>query len=174
MYVCDELMTPFKQQRDVARHHHPHARPAFALSWDMTPLFSRERRSFHRKSCFVRKEQLLWMKWRRFSIYLAVNFNVFECFGVTHLIVDLFSQEIIGVLNDSSDAREVNFQATLGHPAIEIFSIQNPRVKFYYIFANCPWHCVFTVLIKQRWGVEKTSITKVWQSEAKAQGTFNH
>jgi hypothetical protein len=43
-------MTPFKQQREVARHHHPHARPAFALSWDMTPLFSRERRSFHRKS----------------------------------------------------------------------------------------------------------------------------
>jgi hypothetical protein len=42
-------MTPFKQQREVARHHHPHARPAFALSWDMTPLFSRERRSFHRK-----------------------------------------------------------------------------------------------------------------------------
>jgi hypothetical protein len=45
--VCDELMTPFR--REVARHHHPHARPAFALSWDMTPLFSRERRSFHRK-----------------------------------------------------------------------------------------------------------------------------
>jgi hypothetical protein len=42
-------MTPFKQQREVARHHHPHARPAFALSWDMTPLFSRERRSFLRK-----------------------------------------------------------------------------------------------------------------------------